>query len=94
MKVDMQYKSVLPFYEQHYNNYEEYIMKTSAAGGLFSSENSIASRIHATKVDPKAPNFKVLSCHSVVSIKCINDNFSQFNLIIVKFQLSYLTCLS
>ena len=70
MKVDMQYKSVLPFYEQHYNNYEEYIMKTSAAGGLFSSENSIASRIHATKVDPKSPNFKVLSCHSVVSIKC------------------------
>eukprot|EP00347_Sterkiella_histriomuscorum_P019822 403340168 len=65
IKVDLKYKSVLPVYEQHYNNYEEYIMKTSAAGSLYSSENSIASRIHATKVDLKTPNFKVLSCHSV-----------------------------
>lgn len=43
-------------------------MKTSAAGNHYSNENSIASRIHASKVDPKAPNFKVLSCHSVVNI--------------------------
>lgn len=59
---------MLPVYEQHYNNYDDYIMKTSAAGSLYSSENSIASRIHATKVDPRTPNFKILSCHAVVSL--------------------------
>lgn len=43
-------------------------MKTSAAGSQYSNENSIASRIHATKVDPKAPNFKVLCCQNVVRL--------------------------
>lgn len=62
----MKFKNPLPVYEQHYNNYDEYIMKTSAAGNQYSSENSIASRIHASKIDPKIPNFKVLSCHAVV----------------------------
>lgn len=66
MKIDLRYKNPLPTYEQHYNIYEEYIMKTSAAGNQFSTENSIASRIHASKIDPKTPNFKVLNCHTVV----------------------------
>ena len=66
MKVDLKFKSPLPVYEQHYNNYEEYIMKTSTAGSQFqASENNVATRIHATKIDPKTPNFKVLFCHSV-----------------------------
>ena len=59
----MKFKNPLPVYEQHYNNYDEYITKTSAAGNQYSTENSIASRIHATKIDPKTPNLKVLSCH-------------------------------
>jgi hypothetical protein len=67
MKVDMKFKNPLPVYEQHYNNYDEYIMKTSAAGSQYSNENSIASRIHATKVDSRAPNFIVLSCQNVVT---------------------------
>ena len=73
MKIDMKYKNPLPVYEQHYNNYDEYIMKTSAAGNQYSNENSIASRIHATKIDPKAPNFKVLSCHAVVILHFYNS---------------------
>lgn len=51
IKYDMKFKNPLPIYEQHYNNYDEYIMKTSAAGNQFMTENSIASKVHATKVD-------------------------------------------
>ncbi len=63
----MKYKNPLPVYEQHYNNYEEYIMKTSAAGSQYSVENSIASGIHASKIDQRTPTFKILSCHHVVN---------------------------
>ncbi len=78
-------------YEQHYNNYDEYIMKTSAAGNQYSNENSIASRIHSTKVDARTPNFKVLSCHNVVS-KVLTNASSLSNSITVKLQATYLTC--
>lgn len=67
-------------------------MKTSAAGSLYSNENSIASRIHATKVDPKTPNFKVFSCHSVVSKYNYVNVYSLYNWTIVKSHLSCLIC--
>ena len=62
----MKFKNPLPVYEQHYNNYDEYIMKTSTEGSKYLAENSIASQIHGKKVDPKVPIFKILSCSSVV----------------------------
>jgi hypothetical protein len=64
----MKFKNPLPIYEQHYNNYDEYIVKKSAAGNqLMMGDNALASKVHATKIDPKVPTFRVLSCHSVVS---------------------------
>jgi hypothetical protein len=35
-------------------------------------EGSIASKIHAAKVDQKYPSFRVLSCHQVVKLLFIN----------------------
>lgn len=70
-KVDFKYKSSLQMAEQHHATYDEYIMKTSALSTQMSTqhgENSQIARIHASKVDPKAPAFKVLSCHSLVKI--------------------------
>lgn len=62
MKIDLKYKNPLMVYEQHYNDYDDYILKTAAAGQALQSENSISSKIQASKIDSKLPNFKVLSC--------------------------------
>ena len=52
--------------EQHFNDYDEYILKTSAAGSTFQlSEAEALTKFLPHKIDPKAPVFKVFYCHSI-----------------------------
>jgi ribosomal protein L15E len=42
-------------------------------------EGSIASKIHAAKVDQKYPSFRVLSCHQVVKYIKYKYYYSHLN---------------
>lgn len=73
-------RSQLPAPVQYSNKYDDYILKSSTANQSNSSQslgssgagfNDPLSRIHSTKVDPKAASFKVFSCHSLVSFKLL-----------------------
>jgi len=90
MKVDLKFKNPLPVTENHCNDYDEYINRTSNQANQIRGDPSIAQqKIQTHRVDPKSASFKVLSCHALVNVL----SFTRFSLLIWIIAMWWPSCL-